>query len=113
MEFAEESGGKSQASIIGGHKTSIPLAAFANAELINALDYDVIGPLTGHVTPYITSPCLAMGEKVRGPGKDLITAVVLAHEIRGRVAGSVAQHILLKQEHPYDKDSPRVFLIES
>jgi 2-methylcitrate dehydratase PrpD len=107
MEFVKEMGGEAQASIIGGHKASWALAAFANGELINALDYDAVGPLVGHVTPYVTPSCLTIGEKVRASGKELITAIALAHEIGGRVASTIAQHIISKEEHPYYEDSPR------
>lgn len=107
IELVEESGGNPQASIIGGHRTSHDLAAFVNGELINALDYDCVGPLIGHVCPYATPPCLAIAEKVQASGKELITALALAHEIGGRVGTSLAQHKVLKDEPPYFEDSPR------
>ncbi|MBI4331714.1 MAG: MmgE/PrpD family protein [Chloroflexi bacterium] len=106
-EFIEEMGDQPRAGIIGGQKTSYPLAAFANGELINALDYDSMGPITGHVTPYVTPPCLAMAERVRSPGKNLITATVMAHEVGGRILSSMAQRRVLKAEPPYYEDSPR------
>ena len=53
LEFALKSGGNPQASIIGGFKTSCGLAAFVNGELINSLDFDVCGPITGHSYPML------------------------------------------------------------
>lgn len=107
LELVEDFGGNPCASIIGHHRTSYPLAAFANSELINALDYDHLGPLTGHVGPYVSSPCLAMAERKQASGKDLILGLALAHEIGGRVTASLAQHYILKEEPPYYEESPR------
>ena len=107
IEFAVERGGNPQASIIGGHRTSYDLAAFVNGELINALDYDVIGPCTGHVYPYVAPPCLAIAERVHASGKELILALALAQEIGGRVASSLIQHRVLKDEPPYYEEYPR------
>lgn len=107
IEFAEECGGNPQASIIGGYRTSCDLAAFVNGELINAMDYDCTGPLTGHVTPYVIPPCLAIAERVHASGKELIAALALAHEIGGRVVSSLAQVKILKEEPPYYEESPR------
>jgi len=107
IEFAEERGGNPQASIIGGHRTSYDLAAFVNGELINALDYDVLKPLTGHVFPYVAPPCLAIAERVHASGKELILALALAQEIGGRVASSIAQIKVLKDEPPYYEEHPR------
>src|SRR5215218_1752165 len=45
-------GSRQHATIIGtAGRTSIFGASFANAELINALDYDAVAP-PGHVAPY-------------------------------------------------------------
>jgi len=107
VKFAEERGGSPQASIIGGHRTSYDLAAFVNGELISALDYDVIGPCTGHVYPYVAPPCLAIAERVHASGKDLILALALAQEIGGRISITVTQHKVLKDEPPYYEDYPR------
>ena len=107
IKFAEERGGDPQASIIGGHCTSYDLAAFVNGELINALDYDVIGPCTGHVYPYVAPPCLAIAERVHASGRDLILALALAQEIGGRIASSLTQHRILKDEPPYYEEYPR------
>lgn len=106
LELVEEFGGNPQASIIGNHRTSYTLAAFINSELINALDYDYDGPLTGHVGPYVTSPCLAMAEREHASGEDFILALALANEIGGRVTSSLAQHYVLKEEPPYYEESP-------
>ena len=107
MEFVNEMGGNPQASIIGGRLTNYAMASLINSELINALDYDLIGPLGSHITPYVTPTPLAIAEREHASGKDLILALALAHEIGGRVLSSMAQQKMLLDEHPYYKESPR------
>jgi 2-methylcitrate dehydratase PrpD len=77
------------------------MASFMNAELINALDSDILGPFVGHVTPYVTPACLSISELVHAPGKDLILALAIAHEIGGRIAGSLSQSRSPKKDPPY------------
>ncbi|RLC31299.1 MAG: hypothetical protein DRH37_03385 [Deltaproteobacteria bacterium] len=72
-----------------GQKVSAPLAAFVNGELLNALDYDALCGPTGHVTPYVLSAPLAVAEWKNVGGKDLILAIVLAHEIAQRVCAGL------------------------
>lgn len=108
LEFVKELGGKEQATVIGDSKTSLALAAFANGELINALDYDALGPgLGGHIVPYIIPPSLAIGERVKASGKDLIAALALALEIGSRVRSSMPQLRILTEEPPYFGHVPR------
>lgn len=107
LELIEELGGNPQAGIIGQSRSNYAFAAFANSELINALDYDYVGPLTGHVGPYVTSPCLAIAEREHSSGKELILALALANEIGGRAVSSLAQHYVFKEETPYYEESPR------
>lgn len=77
--------GVNEASIIGAKgRTSIFGAAFANAELINALDFDAV-LYPGHVVPYVLPPVLALAEKDRRSGRDVITAVAVAHEMSYRI----------------------------
>lgn len=86
IEYGRLLGGNDpSATIIGaGERTSIFGAAFANSELINALDYDVILP-PGHVSPYVLPPALAVGESKGVSGRDLIVACAIAHEISFRI----------------------------
>ena len=81
-----------EAAIFGTReRSSIFGAAFANAELMNSLDYDPNLP-PGHVTPYVLPPALAVAEMHGTSGKDLITSVAIAHEISNRL-GRAIDHI--------------------
>ena len=85
LAFGRELGGTPQATVIGfGDKLSHLGAAFANGELINALDMDPILP-PGHVTPYVLPGILAIGEFLGCSGRDVILATALAHEISYRL----------------------------
>lgn len=107
LEFADDNGGRPQASVIGDKLTSYALASFLNGELINALDYDAIGPLGSHITPYVTPTPLALAERQGSSGSELIMALALAHEIGGRVLSSMAQQKMMVDEPPGYKESPR------
>lgn len=86
MAYAEYLGGnQGEASILGtGIRTSVPAAAFANAELINALDQDPVLP-PGHVTPYVLPGALATAESLQVDGATLLTAIAVAHEMSYRI----------------------------
>lgn len=105
MEFVDEIGGKPQVTIIGDGQTSCPIAAFANGELIIATNHTVQGPFA-HVTHFVIVPCLVMSEYAHAPGKDLIVAIALAHEIGGRVSASMNVHRRVMGDPPRIVDSP-------
>lgn len=87
VEFAKKLGGPPESTIIGtGDKVSCVNAAFANGQLINALDFDAI--CAGHDCPTAIAASLAVGENVQASGKDLLLAVALAHETDTRVASA-------------------------
>jgi 2-methylcitrate dehydratase PrpD len=74
-----------QATVIGtGNRVSASAAAFANGELINALDFDAILP-PGHVSPYVIPCALAAAEVAGATGESLIASVAIAHEMSNRI----------------------------
>lgn len=90
IRYGRMLGGTSdEATVIGtAHRTSEVGAAFANAELINALDQDAVVP-PGHVSPYVIPGALAAGEVLGGSGRDLIAAIAVAHEMSFRIGKAV------------------------
>ena len=100
-EIVEEWGGNPQCSIIGGSRSSANVATIANAALINALDWDLIGPRIAHVTTYVTPSCIVVSDLIHASGKDLILALALGHEIGGRICNSVSSARIPKEEPPY------------
>lgn len=89
VQLATRMGGRPEASILGTReKVPSAIAAFANGELMNALDWNALLP-PNHVPPYVIPSALALAEATSKSGKDLITAIVLALEISGRVGTSL------------------------
>ncbi|WP_250516936.1 MmgE/PrpD family protein [Caballeronia sp. INDeC2] len=85
IDYARMMGGNGDATIIGtNERASIFGAAFANGELINALDMDAVVP-PGHVTPYVVPGALAIGEARGATGKALVEAMALSHEMSYRL----------------------------
>ena len=83
LELAQKLGGVAEATILGaGGRVASTHAAFANGELMNALDWDPIP----HTLPCMIPASLAIAERQRAPGRELILAVALGHEIAGRLA---------------------------
>jgi len=86
LSFGKKVSSPSEATIIGAkEKAPAPLAAFVNGELFNALDYDALSAPFGHISPYVLSAPLAVAERKKMKGKDLIVGIAIAHEIAQRV----------------------------
>lgn len=89
VRYAKQMGGSPEATILGqNQKVPAALAAFANGDLMNALDWNVLMP-PSHVPPYAIPPALALAETKGKSGRDLIAAAVLAMEVSGRVGTSL------------------------
>ncbi|HYF16752.1 MAG TPA: MmgE/PrpD family protein [Ramlibacter sp.] len=85
VEYGRVTGGSGEATIIGtADRVSIFGAAFANGELINALDMDAVLP-PGHVTPYVLPGALAIAETRQASGAEFIAALAAAHEMSYRL----------------------------
>ena len=76
--------GAGDATIMGTtDRASVFGAAFANGELINALDMDNI-LFPGHVTPYVLPGAVAVAESGHASGRTLLEALAVAHEMSFR-----------------------------
>ena len=81
----ERLGGAAEASVFGRKaKLPAPSAAFANAELMNALDFDAIP----HLPPVTLPAILALAEQRRASGRDLILATVISYELAARLSAA-------------------------
>ncbi len=93
-DYVRELGGQPEAGVItGGFKTSAPLAALANGTMAHALDYDdyVTGGVGwfGHPTVALLPTLLALGEKNRLTGKEVLEAYIIGYEIGGKVGNGL------------------------
>lgn len=96
-QFARLVGGDGATILASGERASSFGAAFANAEAINALDFDAVLP-PGHVSPYVLPPALATAEEKRSSGNDFIVAIALAHEISNRIGKAMTTIAISKTE---------------
>lgn len=88
LRLAQRLGGAAESVIWGARgRVSVTNAAFANGELINALDWDAGGTPPGHSTPCVIPACFALAETCGASGRDLLLAIALGHEISGRLGG--------------------------
>lgn len=91
IEFARRTAGTCEATVIGtGDRLSYVGAAFANGEMMNALDYEDMQSTPGHVSPFVIPAPLALAEGMHTSGKTLICALAVAHEISVRFGHALA-----------------------
>ena len=89
IAYARQIGGAPEATILGTRERApAALAAFANAELIHTMDFCPLLP-PSHIAPFVTAPAMVFAEAKRAPGKNLIAAVAIAHEVASRVGLSL------------------------
>gem|GEM_PF-1262885 len=95
-----------EATILGQReRTSVHGAAFANTELLSALDLTAI-TLPGHVVPYIVPLTLALGEARHQPGFRLLAACAACLEMCFRLSKSMDD---LRDVQDGVPATPRVF----
>jgi 2-methylcitrate dehydratase PrpD len=90
-DLSRKLGGPRESTIIGiNDKVSCANAAFANGELINALDFDALS-VAVHDVPCLIAAILAVAERCHTSGRDLMLAIALSFEISARFKSAVAQ----------------------
>jgi 2-methylcitrate dehydratase PrpD len=93
IAVAKEMAGPPEATVIGTReRLPAAAAAFANGELINALDYDSLITPPGHVVPYVIPAILGMAETQKASGKALLTAIAVAHEVSARLGRAMGYY---------------------
>ena len=89
VKLAQRSGGLAESTIVGvAGKFPSTMAAYANGELMNALDWNALGQ-PNHSPPYVVPASLALAEANGTTGKELITAVALGLETAARVGAAL------------------------
>jgi 2-methylcitrate dehydratase PrpD len=90
-DLAKEMGGNPESTVwLAGMKTSCPQAALVNGTLIHTVDFDDthMGSIA-HLGAPVVSSVLAMGEKTGADGPSVLTALVLAYEVAGRIGKAI------------------------
>lgn len=91
FDLVKELGGAPESTVyIAGMKTSAPQAALVNGTLIHTIDFDDthLGSIS-HLGASVVPSTLALGEKIGADGPSLITAIVMAYEVAGRVGKAI------------------------
>ncbi|MFC1815650.1 MmgE/PrpD family protein [Thermodesulfobacteriota bacterium] len=93
-EFVRESGGNPLATVIGGgFRTSPSFAALANGTMAHALDYDDVSSFGGgHSSVSLLPAVLALGEKLKASGKEVLEAYILGFEIGAKLVFELHGH---------------------
>ena len=91
FDLAGEMGGNPEATVwLDGMKTSGPQAAMVNGTLVHTVDFDDthMGSIA-HLGAPVVPTVLAVGEKTGADGRALLTALVLAYEVAGRIGRAI------------------------
>jgi len=84
--FAEDLGGAGHVTVVGAaSQVTVDHAAFANAELANALDADAVFLNVAHHIPSVLSGVLAVGEYVHADGRSVLEAILVGYEVAARL----------------------------
>ena len=84
-EYTREIGGSPECRLVGsGVYTSAANAAFANGTMSHVLDFDDFG--FSHPTGCILPVLLALGEKLKLSGKEILVAQVMGYECFGKLS---------------------------
>ena len=92
--YVREGAGRPEAGVFAaGFKTVAGSAALANGTLAHALDFDdwILPNWMGHPTAPLLPAILAMGQRQRISGKDILLAYVVGFEVGGRVGAGVGR----------------------
>lgn len=109
VELAKDfGGGNAQATIVGdGAKVSVPFAAYANANLGFALDYEDMVHGVVHPGYATVAAALAVGEQLHAGGRDYLAAIALGYEVSSRIGVCVqptterGMQVWGEQYHPF------------
>lgn len=90
IQSIKELGGASESTLFGdGSKASCVQASYVNAFLADILDYEDTLPGLSHPSAVIIPSALAMAEKVKASGEDLIVSVTVGYEVSARIGRAV------------------------
>ncbi|MCX6012705.1 MAG: MmgE/PrpD family protein [Chloroflexi bacterium] len=101
IDVSTKLGGPQESTIIGtSHKVSSANAAFANGELINALDFDAMTDIGKHDVPVVIPAAMAVAESIGASGQDLISAISIGLEISTRLNSGSDRIVVSAQKWP-------------
>ncbi|MHA1262394.1 MAG: MmgE/PrpD family protein [Candidatus Freyarchaeota archaeon] len=97
VETVREWGDRPEATVIGTSvRTSVRGAVLANSSLAQSYDYDD-SVMYCHTGNSVVPVCLALAEKYKCSGEELLTAIVLGNEVEGRIGLAIHEGTLRGQ----------------
>ncbi|MDE1180042.1 MmgE/PrpD family protein [Paraburkholderia sp.] len=86
LEYVATLGGNPDATVLGKtQRSSVTAAAYANARLANVLDADDTFPTSTHFGNATVFSALALAERYRRSGRDLLTAIAVGFDVGARI----------------------------
>ena len=103
--YAASIGGSAESRILGtGLQAPAPYAALANGSAGHGEEVDGAHVVGGHPGATVVPAAMAMAERQRATGADLINAVVLGYDIGTRMVDACGGVFLAKQRHHLHSD---------
>lgn len=104
-EYVKELNASSEATVFcKGFKTAASLAAWVNGTMAHALDYDDcfanVVRYNLHPSVPILAAVLALGEKYKASGRDILAAYIVGLEIEYRLGAAIGQSVSGMGWHP-------------
>jgi 2-methylcitrate dehydratase PrpD len=93
VELVRDGGGKKESTILGyGDRVPSWMAALANGAMARALDYDdTLDDAQSHPSDTTVPAAIAVAQRLKANGKQLITAVTLGNDITCRILHSISR----------------------
>lgn len=102
IKLKRDLGGTPESTIlVVGDRTSCTSASFVNAQLANALDADEIFINSAHFANCVVMPALAVAERVKATGRDLLLSVAVGFDVAARIGLSLDVYELTEDGHFY------------
>ncbi|MDO8569159.1 MAG: MmgE/PrpD family protein, partial [Dehalococcoidales bacterium] len=93
IDYVNSCKGAAEATVIGGGRIPAAYAALANGTLSHAPELESVA-LSGGPCPAIAQAAVvAVGEKVKASGRDVLEAFLLGYEMQGRVYAAIAPEV--------------------
>ena len=103
--YAATIGGSAESRILGtGLRAPAPYAALANGSAGHGEEVDGAHVVGGHPGATVVPAAMAMAERQRATGADLINAVVLGYDVGTRMVAACGGVFLAKQRHHLHSD---------
>lgn len=99
-------GGREEATIVGGGRTTPIYAAYANGSFGHSMEFDDSHVLCGHPGAVVIPAALAIAERDRRHGRDLLTAIVAGYQSMSLGGGAIHKTARKRGWHPMKMQGP-------